>query len=207
MAGLEEEAGTTAFVDFGGRYTRARARSSEFCRSIGLPRSSGAVGAVLASPIRSAQPARRSRARCSVLVRKIGCPQNVMFGEEAADCDTLLRMHGHARASPLVSSPLQRQDAPSGWRALLLRPRGSAAPGTVLQGMGIGAAGGEEEWRAGCVRGRAPRGPPLRGIGARELGELSLRRRGRLRLGLAQLQLSLERVGARLRRFGHTHLA
>ena len=192
--GLEEEAGTTAFVDFGGRYTRARARSSEFCRSIGLPRSSGAVGAVLASPIRSAQPARRSRAKNWRPAKR------VMFGEEAADLDRHL-------ASPLVLRPLQRQDAPSGWRALLLRPRGSAAPGTVLQGMGIGAAGGEEEWRAGCVRGRAPRGPPLRGIGARELRELSLRRRGRLRLGRAQLQLSLERVGARLRRFGHTHLA
>ena len=205
-AGPEEEACTTAFVDLGGRYTRARARSSEFCRSIGLPRSSGAVGAVLASPIRSAHPARRSRARCSC--EKLEARKTLCLGRKLRTVAiSLLRMHGHARASPLVSRPLQRQDAPSGWRALLLRPRGSAAPGTVLQGMGIGAAGGEEEWRAGCVRGRAPRGPPLRGIGACELGELSLRRRGRLRLGRAQLQLSLERVGARLRRFGHTHLA
>eukprot|EP00964_Phaeocystis_antarctica_P156952 scaffold126921_cov48-Phaeocystis_antarctica.AAC.3 len=54
-AGAEEDAGTTAFVDLGGRYIRARARSSEFCRSRGL----GAVGAVLASPILSRTASRR----------------------------------------------------------------------------------------------------------------------------------------------------
>ena len=54
-AGAEEDAGTTAFVDLGGRYIRARARSSEFCRSRGL----GAVGAVLASPILSRVASRR----------------------------------------------------------------------------------------------------------------------------------------------------